>query len=162
MVSPSSETPTYAKDNKNGFLSSLLAWIRGPATVIGSRNFPGFYVWESDMDAEILEGLPDSCQSSLTQVVKCHPYVMRFWSQAYRSSLHNDTLTASICDPGCGDSLKSWFNSVSSNCAGYNVSSSAPTKYGGQLWTGYNETCLQDPETGDYCNGEQISLPGNL
>lgn len=38
MVGPVGEVPTYAKDNKNGFLSSLLAWVRGPKEVIGSRE----------------------------------------------------------------------------------------------------------------------------
>ncbi|KAJ5710984.1 hypothetical protein N7488_005140 [Penicillium malachiteum] len=36
--------------------------------------------------------------------------------------------------------------------AGYNVSDSAATKYGGQVWSGWNETCLKDTTTGEYCN----------
>jgi len=166
MVSPSGETPTYAKDNKNGFLSSLLAWVRGSQTVIGKVEFPGFHIWDADEDASSLTGLPDSCQTSLTQLVKCNPYTKRLLAESYRGSLQNHTITDSICDESCGASLKSWFDNVSSDCAGYNVSDSAATKYGGQIWSGWNETCLTDPTTGEYCNGNsyipfQVSANAN-
>ncbi|KAJ5613709.1 hypothetical protein N7528_007363 [Penicillium herquei] len=152
MVSPTGETPTYAKDNKNGYLSSLLAWIRGSEKVTGSREFPGFYIWSADTDADFLTGLPASCKTSLTQLITCDSYSQRFLAHSYRGSLDNDTLTDSVCDATCGNSLKSWFDNVSSDCAGYNVSDSAATKYGGQIWSGWNETCLKDTATGEYCN----------
>ncbi|KAF9887936.1 hypothetical protein FE257_009458 [Aspergillus nanangensis] len=152
MVSPLGEVPTFAKDNKNGFLSSLLAWIRGPKEVIGSRQFPGYYVWDSETDAGYLTGLPDGCKTSLTQLVECDQYTLSFLQDSYRGSLNNNTLTASVCDESCGESLKNWYDSVSRNCRGYNVSGSAATKYGGQIWSGFNETCLKDPETEEFCN----------
>ncbi|OKP10023.1 hypothetical protein PENSUB_4576 [Penicillium subrubescens] len=152
MVSPRGEMPTYATDNKNGFLSSLLAWIRGPKEIIGSRDHAGFHVWDSDTDSEALAGLPSACKTSLTQLVRCDIWASTFLGESYRGSLHNDTLTDSVCDESCGESLKSWFDSVATDCAGYNVSSSAPTKYGGQIWSGWNETCLKDPTTDKYCN----------
>lgn len=160
MVSPSGKIPTYAADNKNGFLSSLLAWVRGSKEVIGGRDHPGFKIWDSDLDSEALLGLPFTCKTSLTQVIKCDSYATMFLIESYRGSLHNDTLTDSICDESCGESLKDWFDSVAANCAGYNVSSSAPTKYGGQIWSGWNETCVKDPTTNEYCNGERsFKLP---
>ncbi|RHZ63004.1 hypothetical protein CDV55_105196 [Aspergillus turcosus] len=152
MVSPTGETPTYASDNRNGFLSSLLAWVRGPKAVIGSRQFPGYYVWDSVADADSLTGLPSACKTSLTQLVECDPYTQLFLRDVYRGTLDNETLTESVCDEGCGASLKSWFDNVATDCAGYNVSDSAATKYGGQIWSGWNETCLTDPATGKYCN----------
>lgn len=154
MVSPRGEMPTYATDNKNGFLSSLLAWIGGPKEIIGSRDHAGFHVWDSDTDSEALAGLPSACKTSLTQLVRCDIWASTFLGESYRGSLHNDTLTDSVCDESCGESLKSWFDSVATDCAGYNVSSSAPTKYGGQIWSGWNETCLKDPTTDEYCNGK--------
>ncbi|KAI3194501.1 CAZyme family GH55 [Penicillium roqueforti] len=152
MVSPTGETPTYAKDNKNGFLSSLLAWIRGSKVVIGGRDLPGFYVWDANTDADLMTGLPDSCKTSLTQLVGCDSYARLFLAESYRGSLGNDTLTESVCDESCGVSLKRWFDNVASDCKGYNVSDSAATKYGGQIWSGWNETCLKDTRTGEYCN----------
>ncbi|KAF3386940.1 Glucan 1,3-beta-glucosidase [Penicillium rolfsii] len=152
MVSPRGEMLTYATDNKNGFLSSLLAWIRGPKEIISSRDHAGFHVWDSDTDSEALAGLPSACKTSLTQLVRCDIWASTFLGELYRGSLYNDTLTDSVCDESCGESLKSWFDSVATDCAGYNVSSSTPTKYGGQIWSGWNETCLKDPTTDEYCN----------
>ncbi|GFF63309.1 pectin lyase-like protein [Aspergillus lentulus] len=152
MVSPSGGSPTYARDNKNRYMSSLLAWVRGPKAIIGGRNFPGFYVWDLDADADALEGLPSSCRTALAEVIQCDRYVQTFLRQAYRQSLHNDTLTASVCDSTRAQSLKGWFDNVASICSGHNVSSSASTKFGGQIWAGWNETCLQDPVTKQYCN----------
>lgn len=153
MVSPLGETPTYAKDNKNGFLSSLLAWIRGPETIIGGRDFPGFTVWDIKTRETDLKGLPGPCKTALTQLIKCDAHAKLFLRQSYRGSLDNDTLTELVCDPSCGVSLKTWYDTVSASCSGYTVSNSVPTKFGGIVWSGWNETCLQDPETGKYCNG---------
>ncbi|KAL3438555.1 pectin lyase-like protein [Aspergillus tetrazonus] len=152
MVSPVGEVPTYAKDNKNGFLSSLFAWVRGPKEVIGSREIRGFCIWDSNSDSDALKGLPNACKTSLTQLVKCDPYALMFLDETYRGSLENATLTDSVCDESCAASLKSWFDNVDSTCAGYNVSGSAATKYGGQVWSGWNETCLRDSTSGEYCN----------
>lgn len=153
MVSPTDEIPTYASDNKNGFLASLLAWVRGPKTIIGRRNFPGYYVWDPVANADYLKGLPGACRASLTRLVKCDRYTEIFLQHSYRGPLHNKTLTDSVCDESCGHSLQNWFDGVATHCQGYNVSLSAPTKLGGQIWSGWNETCLTDPTTGEYCNG---------
>lgn len=154
MVSPTGASPTLASDNKNGFLSSLLAWVRGPKATVGGREFPGYHIWDVVEDAEGLGGLPNACKTSLTQVVQCDPYTLFFLGEGYRGSLDNDTLAQSVCDESCGVSLKSWFHNVATTCEGYNVTGSAATKYGGQIWSGYNETCLRDPKSGEYCNGK--------
>ncbi|KAL2813235.1 hypothetical protein BJX63DRAFT_394482 [Aspergillus granulosus] len=128
-------------------------WFIGQlGLVVGGREFPGYRIWDVVKDADGLKGLPDACKTSLTQAVKCDPYTLLFLAEAYRGSLDNDTLTESVCDPGCGLSLKSWFDNVATTCEGSNVTGSAATKYGGQIWSGYNETCLTDPESGEYCN----------
>ncbi|KAL6229017.1 pectate lyase superfamily protein-domain-containing protein [Aspergillus navahoensis] len=156
MVSPVGQVPTYAKDNKNSFLSSLLAWVRGPKEVVGGREIRGFYIWNSnsDSDSDALKGLPNACQTSLTQLVKCDPYATMFLDNKYRGSLNNMSLTDSVCNDSCGASLQSWFHNIETNCADYNVSGSAATKYSGQVWSGWNRTCLKDPTSGEYCNNE--------
>ncbi|KAL3443738.1 hypothetical protein BJX65DRAFT_298093 [Aspergillus insuetus] len=40
MVSLIGDLPTLASDNNNAFLSSLLAWVRGPEAIIGQRILP--------------------------------------------------------------------------------------------------------------------------
>ncbi|KAL2004769.1 hypothetical protein VTN00DRAFT_3297 [Thermoascus crustaceus] len=39
MISPVGEVPTYARDNKNGFMSSILAWLKGSKETTGQRHF---------------------------------------------------------------------------------------------------------------------------
>lgn len=156
MVSPVGEVPTYATDNKSGFLSSLLAWVRGPKQVVGSRGFQGFLIWNSTSDTDALKGLPDACKTSLTRLVKCDSFAQTFMNERYRASLNNETLTDSICDKSCAASLQNWFDNVESTCTGFNISGSAATKYGGQVWSGWNETCLKDPASGSYCNGKKL------
>ncbi|RAH64380.1 LysM peptidoglycan-binding domain-containing protein [Aspergillus aculeatinus CBS 121060] len=56
-----------------------------------------------------------------------------------------------ICDSGCGESLATWFLSVERDCATLEEKMLFPTLRGGQLWAGWNETCLRDEGTGRYC-----------
>jgi len=46
--------------------------------------------------------------------------------------------------------------SVSTKCAGKTVNGAIPTKHGDYIWAGYNETCVRDPKTKEYCNGKYI------
>ncbi|GME48353.1 hypothetical protein CDV56_101071 [Neofusicoccum parvum] len=152
MVSPLGAVPTYARDNVNGFLSSILAWLQGADKVIGERDFPGFQLYTLNGLAE--KKLPDTCKTALTQLVKCDGFVSSFREPKYHGTLNNVTFTDSICDAGCGESLKGWFDNVQSTCAGYNLTNSnaLPTLLGGRLWAGYNETCLKDEAGEQYCN----------
>lgn len=152
MVSPVGEIPTFSKDNVNGFMSSILAWIRAPKEEIGQRNFTGFQLYNSD--DSVLSDLTSPCITALTQNIACSPWMSTWRTPLYHGSLYNNTLTESICDPSCGVSLKSWFDGVSTSCAGQNVTGDVPTKVGGFVYQGYNETCSTDSTTGEYCNGK--------
>ncbi|KAM0188779.1 hypothetical protein ACHAPI_010388 [Fusarium lateritium] len=150
MVTPTGGVATLAKNNVNGFLSSVLAWLEGSEDVTGRRDFPGFQV-------HTLQGLrnqvvPDTCKTALSAKILCDNWVYTFLEPAYRGSLGNMTLTDSICSKGCGESLKSWFDNVSSACDGYDVAGDIPTLHGGRMWAGYNETCVKDSTTSKYCN----------
>jgi len=151
MVSPKNSVATFARDNVNGFLSSILAWVKGPNETTGERTFQGFPLYTPD-DVSDLD-LPTSCQAALTQIIKCDLWVSRFEEPRYRGSLGNKTLTDSVCDRGCGESLKIWYDSVKITCEGFQITGALPTIIGGRLWAGYNETCLVDKTTGANCNG---------
>lgn len=70
-------------------------------------------------------------------------------------STGNITMTDLLCDSSCGAILKSWFDNVASNCANQAIGGDTPpTLLGGYIWDGYNQTCLKDPTTGDYCTGK--------
>lgn len=155
MVSPLGATPTWASDNVNGFLSSILAWLHGAEQTSGHRTFTGFQVYTVDDLDEMIHKYPDTCQTALTQVIECDDYVQTMLSLTYHGSLPNTTYTDTVCDSGCGASLKSWFDNVSGSCNGLTLDDGiAPTLLGGRMWAGYNETCLKDPQTGQYCNGK--------
>ncbi|KAK2750071.1 hypothetical protein FQN57_004563 [Myotisia sp. PD_48] len=150
MVSPFKAVPTYARDNVNGFLSSILAWLGGTETTAGKRDFPGFNLYHPSSLLEV--NLPKPCKTALAEMIKCDGYMLMFMESRYYGPLNNDTLTNSVCDSGCGKSLKQWFDSVTQYCNGYNITGAVPAMLGGRLWAAYNETCSKDPVRKEYCN----------
>ncbi|KAL2759071.1 glycoside hydrolase family 55 protein [Sodiomyces alcalophilus JCM 7366] len=150
MVTPYGGVATLAKDNINGFLSSVLAWLQGSEDVTGRRDFEGFQVYT--LHGLRNQNIPDTCKTALSAKILCDFWVSMFDEPAYRGTLYNKTLTDSVCDPGCGESLQSWFDNVDEACHGYSISADVPTLHGGRMWAGYNETCLKDPNSGEYCN----------
>ncbi|KAF3492429.1 LysM domain-containing protein [Arthroderma uncinatum] len=149
MVTPHGTKPTYARDNKNGFLSSILAWVRDKnTTVIGERDFPGFQLY----DGKPPEGLTPTCTNAVAQRIVCHPLLLEWQSPSYHGILESKEITDSVCDKGCGESLKSWYDTVSLACLGQRITGAPPTILGGYIYQGYNETCLLDKDSGKYCN----------
>ncbi|OBT80414.1 hypothetical protein VF21_00738 [Pseudogymnoascus sp. 05NY08] len=156
MVSPLGSAPTYAKDNVNGFLSSILAWLQGSTDVVGEREFPGYRVWSNALlDSLYGPALPDSCRSALTEVIACDNRTETYQSGGIRGWFGTINDTDIVCAASCGESLKSWFDSVSIACAGYHVNNAHPALLGGRIWSGWNQTCLLDRPSGRYC-GEVI------
>ncbi|KAF2731447.1 hypothetical protein EJ04DRAFT_579087 [Polyplosphaeria fusca] len=96
--------------------------------------------------------LGDSCANALSVNIDCAGYVQTFMMLSYRGSLENITLTNEICTSSCSSSLKSWFDAVSQKCVGKTLNDAIPTKFGGYMWAGFNETCVKDPKTKQYCN----------
>jgi hypothetical protein len=117
MISPTNVEPTYARDNQNGYCSSVLAWFRGANSYTGQRTFPGFTIYEKSW----LQGLdlPSTCKTALAQSI--------------RGSIDNATLYDEVCSKSCGSSLRSYYDNVARACAGYNVTDAPPTKVGGYL-----------------------------
>ncbi|OBS26191.1 hypothetical protein FPOA_00132 [Fusarium poae] len=149
MVSPRNSTATFARDNVNGFLSSILAWLQGSKEVSGKRVFPGFQVYQAD---DVLEfEVSSACQTALTRRVLCDSQVDEFAERRYRGALESRNRTDSVCDAGCGESLRSWYEAVVTACKGYTLDEAVPMLLGGNMWAGYNETCLKN-DAGDYCN----------
>lgn len=151
MISPLNGNPIIAKDNRNGFASSILAWFGGANQTTGARNFTGYQLYT--LDNLTNTNFPDICKTSLTANIDCADYTNMWTQPSYHGSIDNATLQQLVCAPGCGESLAAWYNGVNTNCAGQTWASGAPTAlYGGYIWYGYNETCEKDPATGEYCN----------
>ncbi|KAJ5552813.1 pectin lyase-like protein [Penicillium frequentans] len=149
MISPVNEKPTFAKDNKNGFMSSILAWLEGSSDTTGQRVFPGFTIYDADY---LPSTFSDACVTALTATIKCDLTVFQFGEPQYHGTLGNDTLTDLVCDQSCGNSLASWLINSEANCDGAVLLDHPATILGGYMWTGWNETCYKDPSTGKYCN----------
>lgn len=49
MITPYKGTPTYAKDNMNGLLLSILAWLGGANQTVGLREFDGFSIYSTSI-----------------------------------------------------------------------------------------------------------------
>ncbi|KAJ5231283.1 uncharacterized protein N7469_005871, partial [Penicillium citrinum] len=150
-ISPLGETAIWSKDSRNGYTSSLLGWFRAEESVIGRRNFTGFYLYEDQYDGNFLNTLPSSCQYALTQVVDCPDKIQGFQVANWQGGFENDTLSKQVCSAECEVSIKSWFSHVTENCAGVNQTSFPFNSRGGRLWASWNQTCVQDPATGKYC-----------
>ncbi|KAJ4201372.1 hypothetical protein NW759_015689 [Fusarium solani] len=99
MVSPYNGNATLAKDNINGGLSSILAWLEG-----ASELYTGDRLRNVDV--------PDACKKALSSKIICDQYITRFQEPSYRGSPDNEALTESICGKSCGKSLADWFNGV--------------------------------------------------
>lgn len=155
MVSPVNSKPTLSTNNMNGFMASILAWVRDPDEVIGSYPFAGFQIHS----AKNLDGMTDTCKRALTQKIMCAPILKKFQEPGVGIFIKNSTVADQFCDPVCAASLKSWFDNVSSNCADQTLGASDPTRFGGYMYANYNLTCMQDPSTGEYCMPFVNSLP---
>lgn len=156
MVSPLNTLPTYARENINGFLSSILAWLQGAKNTSGRRKFNGFQLYTpANLRNQFLS---EPCRAALTASIICEDHAEMLTDPSYHGSLESRNLTDAVCDAGCGESIKTYYNAVESNCQRFNVSNQVPTLLGGRLWAGFNETCVKDVKSDQYCNGESMFL----
>ncbi|KZN94210.1 Glucan 1,3-beta-glucosidase [Penicillium chrysogenum] len=126
-------------------------WFRAENDIIGRRNFTGFYLYEDQYDANLLNTLPSSCQSALTQVIDCPDDAQKFQVARWYGGFENDTLTGQVCSAECEVSIKSWFDHVTDNCASVDQTNFPLTLRGGRFWASWNQSCVKDPDTGKYC-----------
>lgn len=155
MVSPLLTSATMAKDNKNGFLSSVVAWLQGAKTTSGKRQFTGFQIYTLEDVDDFSTPVPPSCEAALTKRIECDNLVEGFARLELRSSVGDKAQADSVCDAGCGQSLDTWFKDVEKACKGYTTEEGAPlTLIGGNMYAGYNETCLIDTASKSYCVGK--------
>jgi hypothetical protein len=120
-----------------------------------SGNGPLEYQAYSLEDIDSLK-LTIACRGALTTTLGCHPYVDKFRELSYRGPLPNSTLTLSVCDLGCENSLGLWFNSVQQSCGNDLLRGEPATTAAGRIWQGWNETCISEPKTNNNCNGLRI------
>ena len=150
MVSRYGEFPTLAADNKNGFLSSIMAWLGGATSVSGD----GFLLF-ADRGLENCSEISLECSSALMQPISCDSYLYTLSQEEWWGSLDDKNLMKNVCAPGCGKALSSYHDDVAKACADdVDPWDTYPATYfGDKLWDYYNTTCFKDSATGEWCMG---------
>ena len=105
MIGPVGAIPTYARDNVDGYLSSILAWLGGATSTTGRRKFKGYQFWTRN-DLEDYR-ITETRLTALTEKAACEDEMRSWVEPSYRGVTGNVTLTNFVCDAGCGESLQS-------------------------------------------------------
>lgn len=153
MISPLNGVPVLAKNNRNGYASSIVAWLGGANQTTGGRVFPGYQLYARENLTNT--DFSDICKTALTATITCDNTTREWTSPSYHGSLGNATPQTQVCDASCGTSLSSWYHGVSSSCAGFAWPGAVVPPLnmtGGYIWYGFNETCQQDTQTGLFCS----------
>lgn len=124
-------------------------------TLESRDNAVSFAVYAQGSLDRVADSLGPSCISALYTNIACPNYPVSDWRSAkWRGTPRDETVLPSVCTTECQASLKTWFNTVASACAGKTLHDATPMRMGGYMWEGWNETCVTDPRTKKYCNGE--------
>ncbi|WYZ42264.1 hypothetical protein EsH8_V_001159 [Colletotrichum jinshuiense] len=151
MISPLNGVATLGRPNRNGFASSILAWLGGSEDVTGKRRFEGYRI--HDLDALGLYNFPASCSNALTALVLCDDVTAEWTTAEYHGILPDETSTTSVCDKGCAIAIENWLTAVDIFCDGYEwEGGAAPNVLGSFIEYGLRETCQKDSEMEENCN----------
>ncbi|KAG6979853.1 WSC domain-containing protein [Fusarium oxysporum f. sp. conglutinans] len=151
MASPLNGVPTLGKPNRNGFASSILAWLGGSKNITGQRNFEGYRI-HSELTIGI-EEFSEACQNALTALVRCDNIISEWRSAAYHGILPIEVDVDSICDKDCAEAISDWLSAVDTYCGDSKWENGAAAGVMGSFISyGINETCQTDKKTGKYCN----------
>ncbi|KAL5617780.1 hypothetical protein FOVSG1_000002 [Fusarium oxysporum f. sp. vasinfectum] len=150
MVSPLNGVPTLGKPNRNGFASSILAWLGGSKNITGQRTFEGYRIHtEETLD---IDRFPEACQNALTSLIRCDNYTEEWTTASYHGVLPRKVDVESVCDRGCAQAISDWRSAVDTYCGNATWHNGAGAGVLGSFVSqGINETCQTD-KTGKYCN----------
>ncbi|KAJ4160088.1 hypothetical protein NW754_003212 [Fusarium falciforme] len=151
MVSPLNGVPTLGKPNRNGFASSILAWLGGSKNVTGQRTFPGYKIHSENTIG--IDDFSEACQNALTALVRCDNATSEWTRASYHGILPIDVDVDSVCDAGCARAILDWQSAVDTYCGDSKWANGAPAGVMGSFISyGINETCQTDKKTGKNCN----------
>ncbi|KAI8660440.1 hypothetical protein NCS57_01021400 [Fusarium keratoplasticum] len=151
MVSPLNGVPTLGKPNRNGFASSILAWLGGSKNVTGQRTFAGYKIHSEDTIG--IDDFSEACQNALTALVRCDNATSEWTRASYHGILPMDVDVDSVCDAGCAQAISDWRSAVDTYCGDSKWANGAAAGIMGSFISyGINETCQTDQKTGKNCN----------
>ena len=131
-------------------IMSLLSLLQTRA--LGFQAVPQQLLDISQLDA--------TCLQVLQQKINCEEAVADLGVREYHGSLEDAALTDAVCAASCKTALTTARRRMAGACAktpdvlpGMTVLSFIDS-----IITGWDETCLKDEESGEYCNGAYIYL----
>ncbi|RKL15944.1 hypothetical protein BFJ63_vAg16419 [Fusarium oxysporum f. sp. narcissi] len=150
MVSPLNGVPTLSKPNRNGFASSILAWLGGSKNITGQRTFKGYRIHTEKMLN--INRFPEACQNALTSLIRYDNYTEEWTTASYHGVLPREVDVESVCDKGYAQTISDWRSAVDTYCGNATWHNGAGAGVLGSFVSqGINETCQTD-KTGKYCN----------
>jgi hypothetical protein len=101
--------------------------------------------------------LTTACETALNQTITCDAAISSLMTNGYVGSFDNSTVTSNVCQAGCGSTIANLHNSVASGC-GQTAGLIPGLPFLGiidMLWSNWNQSCFNDPTTGQNCNGKR-------
>ncbi|KAL2211281.1 LysM domain protein [Sarocladium strictum] len=148
------------KYTKLGFLAGLAIVNASPVSLwprtlkhqaLSSRDVGFQLMPQAALDSTELS---DTCKSVVGQTIQCEDYVGTLGRPEYHGSLEDEDLTDAVCVASCRTALTNAQRRIAGACTatpelspGYPVSALIES-----VLNGWNETCLQNEDTDDYCN----------
>lgn len=123
------------------------------------RRADGFRLVDNGLPG--FSDLGSTCQQVLQQVIKCEEYVANLGLKEYHGLVPDGVLADEVCKVTCEISLTTARRRILGACSstpelapGYSLLALVDS-----IIYGWNETCLRDKSTGNYCNGEYKAAP---
>lgn len=109
-------------------------------------------------------GVSTACLDALNATIQCDPYLVSLATADDYTTLNNDTVQKSVCDPKCGSELSRYQSFVKSACKDDPMPwPDIPAVYFGDfVWAYYNGSCLSDPATGVWCKDYISNISSTL
>lgn len=103
-----------------------------------------------------------ACSSAIQASVNCSVDILTYANADTFYPLGNSSYQESLCSASCGSSLATYVQTVQTACAGQPqpFQGLPATYYGNLAWSTWNMTCLQDPQTGQFCIGNSALWRG--
>jgi hypothetical protein len=134
------------------FLSWLLSMVAADSYFFPNGSFYPY----SDIDTE--------CSTAIQASINCSVDLLTYAYADTFYPLGNTTYQESFCNENCGSSLATYVQAVQTACDGQPqpFQGLPATYYGDFAWSTWNLTCLQDPNTGQFCIGNSCHMEWHL
>lgn len=111
-------------------------------------------------------GLTSACETALYLEINCPSATLSLMTTSYVGSFNNATTTTEVCAASCGTAIAKLQQNISMSC-GPTAGLLPGLPFVGLVdlfWSNWNQSCFNDPSTGNNCNGKNeafrlLSIP---